>query len=48
MIDKKTAIRLACRDYNYKWPKHLFTGVMMYEGFRITIEEFNKEARLFN
>ena len=33
--------------YNCKWPKDLFTGIMFFEGKRITIDEFNKIARKF-
>ena len=40
-------IASACRDHNYKWPKVLTTGVMFYNGYRITIDEFNEWARKF-
>lgn len=46
-MNKETAIRLACYHYNYQWPKSLFTGIMFYEGFKITIEEFQQCAKLF-
>ncbi len=39
-MSKHEAIALACRDYNYKWPEELWTGVMFYKGFRITKDEF--------
>jgi len=47
MNDKDIAIQSACRDNNYKWPKQLSSGVMFYNGHRITIVEFNKWARNF-
>jgi hypothetical protein len=46
-MTKSEAIKLACRDCDYKWPKELFTGVMFYNGYRITIEEFTELARMF-
>lgn len=47
MNSKETAIKLACRDCDYKWPKELSSGVMFYGGQRITIQEFNAWARNF-
>lgn len=44
---KELAIQQACRDCKYKWPKELTNGVMLYNGERITIDEFNKWARKF-
>lgn len=41
MNSKETAIKMACRDNNYKWPKQLSNGIMFYNGHRITINEFN-------
>ncbi|HUM41585.1 MAG TPA: hypothetical protein PKI14_01390 [Fervidobacterium sp.] len=46
-MDKTSAIRKALHDHDYKWPKDLWTGIMFYEGYRITIEEFNEQRRLF-
>jgi hypothetical protein len=43
----KEILRRAIAHYNYKWPKELTSGVMFFEGQRITIEEFKKECRLF-
>lgn len=40
-------LRRAVSHYNYKWPKSLPSGVMFYEGLRITVIEFNKYARNF-
>jgi hypothetical protein len=45
--DKRIALANACRSYNYKWPKELSSGVMFYDGERITIQEFNAWARQF-
>lgn len=42
-----STIRAACAHYNYVWPKQLESGIMYFDGARITIEEFNKEARKF-
>lgn len=39
-------LRAAVVDGNGKWPKQLAeSGVMFYDGLRITIDEFRKEAR---
>lgn len=46
-MKRDTAIRLACYHFEYKWPESLFTGVMFYLGYRITIEEFNACVKLF-
>jgi len=40
MNSKESAIKRACRDNNYTWPDKLESGVMFYEGHRITIQEF--------
>ena len=45
--DKEAAIKIACGDCDYKWPKDLSSGVMFYHGHRITIEEFNRFAEGF-
>ena len=47
MNDKLIAIKLACRDNDYKWPKQLSSGIMFYLGHRITIDEFNSWASKF-
>lgn len=44
---KELAIKLACRDNDYKWPKQLSSGIMFYCGHKITIAEFNEWARNF-
>jgi len=46
-VGKECAIKRATRDYDYKWPKQLWSGVMFYDGYRITIQEFNEWARNF-
>lgn len=46
-MTKEWAIKLACAAYDYRWPRHLSSGVMFYEGFRITIQEFNECKELF-
>lgn len=40
-------VKRACAAHNYKWPKELSSGVMFFDGQRITIDEFNKWARKF-
>lgn len=47
MSDRIIIIRLACANSNYKWPKELYTGIMFYMGYKITVEEFNEQVRLF-
>lgn len=47
-MNKDLAITLACAHFSYKWPKQLTSGVMFYEGYKITIQEFNTWARNFN
>ena len=34
-------------EYKYKWPSEITSGVLFFEGYRITIHEFKKAARLF-
>jgi hypothetical protein len=46
-MTKDFAIKLACAYYNYKWPPRMTSGVMFYEGYKITIQEFNEFARNF-
>lgn len=46
-MSKELAIKEACYYFNYKWPKDLWTGVMFYEGYKITITEFNSWAANF-
>lgn len=47
MFTKVQIIRRAIADNDYKWPKQLTSGVMFFEGERITIEEFMEQVRLF-
>jgi hypothetical protein len=44
---KKIAIAELCSLYNYKWPKEITSGVMFYNGIKVTIQEFNEWARNF-
>jgi hypothetical protein len=46
-MDRIMIIRQACYCYNYKFPKELWTGILLFKGIDITIEEFNKQAKLF-
>lgn len=39
-MSKKATIRRCCAWHDYKWPKELSSGVMFFDGQRITIEEF--------
>jgi len=48
MSSKQEAIKRACYFYNYKWPHSLPSGVMFFDGQRITIGEFVAWADLFN
>jgi hypothetical protein len=41
------AVKSACYFYNYKWPKELWSGVMFFDGARITIQQFNTYAGMF-
>lgn len=41
------AVKQACAHYDYNWPKELTSGVMFFNGHRITIQQFNKWARNF-
>jgi len=42
-----STIRRACAFFKYQWPAQLDSGVMFFEGLRITIEEFIDCARPF-
>lgn len=44
-MNEQQIIRRACVYYNYVWPKQLVSGVMFFEGTRITIEQFQAEAK---
>lgn len=44
---KKLIIREACNYYNWKFPEELWTGVLFYKGYKITIEEFNDQVKIF-
>jgi len=46
-MSKKVAIQMACAECDYRWPKQLTSGIMFYDGYRITIQEFNKWAKNF-
>lgn len=46
MAKKANDILNARRDSNYKWPKQLTSGVMFYNGSRITKEEFLNEKEI--
>jgi hypothetical protein len=46
-MERQALLRRCCAYHKYKWPKALWTGIMLFEGNSITIEEFNKVARLF-
>jgi hypothetical protein len=46
-VSKEVAISLACRDHDYRWPRTLSSGVMFFDGYRITIDEFNAWAEKF-
>lgn len=41
------ALRGACHHHNYKWPSDLWTGVMFFQGHKITVEEFMECVNLF-
>ena len=41
-------VRLACAARDYEWPKELTSGVMFYDGQRVTIEQFQEQAALFH
>lgn len=45
---RKEVVRRCCAYYNYQWPIQLTSGIMFFEGYKITIEEFAKEAILFS
>jgi hypothetical protein len=47
-MTKEIAIKLACSEYDYEWPEKLWTGVMFFSGYTITVQEFNKWAENFN
>lgn len=41
---KQQAILAAVRDNSNQWPAQLSSGIMFYDGQRITIDEFIKYA----
>lgn len=47
MNSRLQIIRRAIAYSDYKWPAHLTSGIMLYEGERITVEEFMEQVRLF-
>ena len=45
MLNDDGRLRMAIVDRDGKWPKQLAgSGVMFYDGLRITIDEFRKKA----
>ena len=45
MFNDQARLRMAVVDRDGKWPKQLSgSGVMFYDGLRITIDEFRKES----
>lgn len=45
--DRKQLIRKCIYQNDYIFPKELFTGIMFFEGEKITIEEFNEQVAIF-
>lgn len=46
MTEKEKAIKMACDEYDFRWPDSLPSGIMSYGGYKITIGEFNDWAML--
>lgn len=46
-INKLEAIKEAAVHHTFTWPKELSSGVMFWNGYRITIDEFNEWKRKF-
>lgn len=44
---KKLVVRRAAYWHDYKWPEQLSSGIMFFDGERITIEEFQEQVALF-
>lgn len=40
MEDYERTLFRACAHFDFKWPKNLISGVMYFEGTRITINDF--------
>lgn len=40
-------VRMACAYRDYKWPEELTSGVMFFDGQRVTIEAFQEQVKLF-
>lgn len=40
-------LRRACRHHDWKWPESLTSGVMFFDGERITIEAFTAHVRIW-
>lgn len=47
MNSKLSITRRACAHFNYHWPDQLTSGIMFFEGERITVEEFMEQVKLF-
>lgn len=47
-MTKIQTIRKAIAFNNYQWPNQLTSGIMYFEGYRITIEEFMEQCKLFS
>ena len=45
--NRLATLRRCIAYFNYKWPKDTPSGWMFFDGLKITVEEFNKEARKF-
>lgn len=43
----KDVVRRACFFHDYKWPHYLSSGIMFFEGKRVTIEDFKEQSKLF-
>ena len=41
------AVYAALKANDYKWPDHLTSGIMFYDGERITVAEFTRAARFY-
>lgn len=44
-LEYMQSVKLACVYYN--WPKELWTGIMFFQGQKITSSDFNNWARNF-
>lgn len=39
-MNREQIIRECVIDHNFRWPRNLYSGVMFFNGERITIEDF--------